>query len=201
VIGGQSASFTFSAAKAQATAARKGQKLPSMPANVDGSTIQVSTGSAVLAAYGGGSASYSKADPTIVANMKIKEAQKPGSTDAAEAMNGPMLIVGQTKAPTVSSSGASVADLEAYLLAQPGISPDLAAAIKAIGDPTTTLPIPIPIGKAVSHPVQVQGVTGLSVADSTNIGGGIIWEKNGMVYGVAGSFDENELLAVANSLQ
>jgi hypothetical protein len=172
-----------------------------MPANVDGSTIQISTGSAVLTTYGGGNASYSKADPTVIANIKAKEAAKPGSSQSADAFNVPTLVIGQTTAPTVTSTGASAADVEKYLLAQPGISPDLKSAITSIGDPTTTLPIPVPVGKATSHPVQVQGVTGLSVADSTGIGGGIIWQKNGMVYGVAGTLTENDLIAVADSLQ
>jgi hypothetical protein len=113
---------------------------------------------------------------------------------------GSMLVIGQSTAPVVTSSGVSATDLETYLLAQPGISPDLANAIRAIGDPTSTLPIPIPISKATSHTVQVQGVSGVSVADSTGLGGGIIWVKNGIVYGVAGTFSENDLLAVANSL-
>jgi anti-sigma factor RsiW len=201
VMPGQSASFTFNAATARATAAKQGKTLPPMPANVDGSTVQVTSGAGVLTTYGSGAAKALKGDPTAVANMKIKEAQNPNAAQVGEALSGPTLVIGQMVAPTINSTGASVSDLEAYLLAQPGISPDLANAIKSIGDPTTTLPIPIPVGKATSHPVQVQGVTGLSVADSTGLGGGIIWQKNGMIYGVAGTLTENDLIAVANSLQ
>jgi hypothetical protein len=200
VMASQSASFTFNAATARATAAKQGKTLPQMPANIDGSTVQVTTGTGVLTTYGTSAMSALKADPTAVANMKIKEAQKPGSTQEAAALQS-QLIIGQMVAPTINSTGASVSDLEAYLLAQPGISPDLANAIKSIGDPTTTMPIPIPVGKATSHSIQVQGVAGLSVADSTGLGGGIIWQKNGMIYGVAGTFSENDLIAVANSLQ
>ena len=111
------------------------------------------------------------------------------------------IAIGQTRAPTIQATGVSVPELENYLLAQPGISPELAQAIRALGDPTTTLPVPIPLDKAISHPVQVQGVPGLSIADSTGIGGGIVWEKNGMIYGVGGTFSEEVLLRVANSLK
>lgn len=201
IVGGQSASFTFSAAKAKATAAQKGMTLPPMPANIDGSTVQVTTGSAVLTTYGGNIAKYSSADPTVVANLKVKETAKAGTGSSVNLANLPSLVIGQTKAPVVTSTGASATDLEAYLLAQPGIDPNLAAAIKAIGDPTTVLPIPVPTDKATSHSIQVQGVTGISVADSTGIGGGIIWLKGGMVYGVAGPLTENDLLIAANSLQ
>lgn len=189
VMPGQSGSFTFSAAKAQAAAAAKGKRLPPMPANVDGSSIQITTGPAVAAVY---------ANPQT--DQALKNAQQKEDPQAAAAQLGPMLIVGQTTAPVVKSTGVSAAELENYLLEQPGISPDLANAIRAIGDPSSTLLIPIPVSKASSHQVQVQGVTGLAVADSTGLGGGIVWQKNGVVYGVAGTLTESQLIAVANSL-
>lgn len=179
VVPGQSGSFTFSAEKARATAAAKGTSPPPMPPNIDGSSLQVTTGAAVLAIY-----------PST--------SPRSGAQGQETA---PALAVGQTRAPVIQATGVSVPDLEQYLLAQPGISPDLAQAIRALGDPTTTLPVPIPLNKAISHPVQVQGVSGLAIADSTGIGGGIVWEKNGMIYGVGGTFSEDVLLSVANSLR
>ncbi len=190
VMPGQSASFTFSAVKARATAARQGKTLPPMPANVDGSTLQVTTGAAVVAIYRDAS------DQTSM----VTSAKETKSPDELASQMGPTLVVGQMAAPVVTSTGASAAEIEQYLLAQPGISPALADAIRAIGDPTSTLPIPVPIDRATSHPVVVQGVQGLAVADSTGLGGGIVWQKNGIIYGVAGSFSESDLLAVANSL-
>jgi len=163
-----------------------------MPGNIDGSSVQVSTGAAVVSTYG-------MPDTTNVGAAKATASKVKSDSEAIESM-GSILVIGQSTAPVVTSSGVSAADLESYLLAQPGISPDLANAIRAIGDPTSTLPIPVPVSKATSHTVQVQGVSGISVADSTGLGGGIIWVKNGLVYGVAGTFSENDLLAVANSL-
>jgi hypothetical protein len=49
--------------------------------------------------------------------------------------------------------------------------------------------------------VQVQGTSGLAVGDNTGIGSGVIWEKDGVVYGVAGALPESQILAIANSLQ
>jgi Putative zinc-finger len=189
VIPSQTGAFTFSAAKARATAAAQGKTLPAMPANVDGSTLQVTVGAGVVAIY----------QANVTGPSATGEKTASGATKQ-ETQQVPALIVGQAIAPSVTSTGASVAEIEQYLLAQPGISPDLAAAIRSIGDPTTTLPIPVPINRAISHPVNVQGVSGLSVADSTGLGGGIIWVKNGMVYGVAGALSESDLLDVANSL-
>jgi hypothetical protein len=191
VIPGQSASFTFSAAKAKAAAAAQGKTIPPMPANIDGSSVQVSAGAAVLATYTNGNL-----------NQSVALSEKSGKPSVNELANQDMqlLLVGQSTAPVVTSTGVSAAELEQYLLAQPGISPDLTAAIKAIGDPTSALPIPVPVNKASAHPISVQGVQGLAVADSTGLGGGLVWEKNGTIYGVAGTYTEAELLAVANSL-
>jgi len=183
---GQSASFTFSAQKAEATAAKQGKQIPAMPSNLNGSTLVVTTKPAVMTTYTNGTF-----DPKSAKSVDEK---------TLASQNAQILIIGQMPAPVVTSTGASASEIEQYLLAQPGISPDLAQAIRAIGDPTTTLPIPVPVDRAASHSVQVQGVTGLAVADQTGLGGGIIWEKNGFVYGVAGTYSESDLLSVANSL-
>ncbi len=168
-------SFTFSAERARAAATRAGRKAPAVPAKIDGSTLYLTIGPAVLAVYGpaGG-------------NMG--------------ALGLPVLAVVEAKTPKVSSTGVSAQELENYLLAQPGIPPGLAAQIRAIGDPKSTLPIPIPVDLASARPVQVQGVPGLLVADATGLGSGVIWQKDGIVYAVAGMVTQSQVLAVAGSL-
>lgn len=113
----------------------------------------------------------------------------------------PALAVGQTRAPKVSSTGVSVKELEDYVLDLPGVSPGLAASVRAIGDPTSTLPVPIPVSMAHSTSVTVQGVQGLAVGDSTGLGSVVIWEKNGTIYGVGGPLPENQVIEIANSLR
>ena len=76
----------------------------------------------------------------------------------------------------------------------------LAAQIRAIKDPSSTLPVPIPVDMATSKKVTVQGVEGIFVGDSTGLGSAVIWQKDGIVYGVAGTLTEQQVLAVANSL-
>jgi hypothetical protein len=114
---------------------------------------------------------------------------------------GKTLIVGVATAPTVSSDGASVADIQAYLLSQPSVTPALAAQIRAISDPGSTLPVPIPLGQAAAKNVGVHGTTGLFIGDSTGLGSGVLWQQNGLVYVVGGTLTEAETLAVANSLK
>ena len=175
------ATFTFSADLARQSASSIGRTPPPMPANIDGSKLFITGGPAVVQFYGD--------DAT------------PSSTTAGSPLGGlPKLIIAQGKGPTVQSDGVTVEQLQQYLLAQPGISPALAAQIKAIKDPSSTLPIPIPVDMASSKSITVQGVQGVFVGDSTGLGSAVIWSKDGMVFGVAGTLSEAEILAVANSL-
>ena len=184
VVNRSSATFVFSADSTRQSAARLGRTPPPMPANVDGSKLVITGGPAVVQIWGA-----------------------PGPSDPSGASRGtspaaiPTLIVGQAKAPTVASDGVTVDELRAYLLQQPGISPQLAAAIRAIGDPASTLPVPVPAELAVSHPVRVQGTDGLFVGDNTGIAAAIIWQKDGMMFEVIGSLTESQALAVADSMR
>ncbi|HEY8787187.1 MAG TPA: hypothetical protein VIN63_12000 [Candidatus Limnocylindria bacterium] len=180
VINRSTATFTFSADSTQQAAARQNRTAPPLPANIDGSKLFITGGPAVVQIWGApaGTPSASGAYPDV-----------------------PTLVVGQAKAPTVSSDGVTVDQLRAYLLSQPGISPQLAAAIRAIGDPSSTLPVPVPAELAISHPVTVQGVQGLYIGDNTGIASAVIWQKDGMMFEVIGSFTESQALAIANSMR
>jgi hypothetical protein len=165
------ATFVFDAALARTSAAAIGRTAPPMPARLDGSRLVFSGGPAIFVTYG----EMSHASGT--------------------------LVVGLAKAPTASSDGASVSEIQAYLLAQPSVSPGLAAQIRAISDPSTTLPIPIPVGQAAAKNVHVHGTTGLFIGDSTGLGSGVLWQQNGLVYVVGGTLTEAETIAAANSLR
>jgi hypothetical protein len=180
VINRSSATFTFSASSTQQAATRQNRTAPPMPANMDGSKLFITGGPAVVQIWGA-------------------PAGATGATGAYPDV--PTLVVGQAKAPTVSSDGVTVDELRTYLLSQPGISPQLAAAIRAIGDPSSTLPVPVPAELAVSHPVTVQGVPGLYIGDNTGIASAVIWQKDGMMFEVIGSFSESQALAIANSMR
>jgi hypothetical protein len=112
----------------------------------------------------------------------------------------PTLAIGATKAPVVTSTGVTVQQLENYVLSLPGVSPQLAAEIKAIGDPTSTLPLPIPLDLAHAQNVTVQGVHGVAVGDNTGMGSVVIWEKDGIIHGVGGTLTQDQVMAIAESL-
>lgn len=172
------ATFTFSAAKAQAAAAAQGKTLPPMPAGMDGSTLTLTVGPAIVEVFGD---------------------LKQGSATDVSQLALPDLIVAESRAPVVTSTGVSATQLEDYLLKQPGITPQLAADIRALGDPTHTLPIPVPVGFATSADVTVQGVQGVALGDNTGAGAAVVWIK-GNVFFVGGTLKQSEILSIANQL-
>jgi len=180
VVNRSTATFTFSAEAARASAAKAGRTIPPLPKDIDGAKLTLTGGPAAIQVWG---------------------AADPASTAAPGALGGiPTLIVGQAKAPTVTSDGVTVDELRSYLLQQPGISPQLAAALRAVTDPSSTLPVPVPAELAISHPVKVQGVDGIFIGDSTGLGSAVLWQKDGVMFEVLGSLTESQVLAVANSL-
>lgn len=179
VVSGGVVAFTFDARLARAAAAKAGAQLPTMPAGLDGSTLSVSIAPAVVVSYG--------VDPATLL-------QGGGGMP-----NGEAFVVVKTRVPTVSSTGVTARQLEAYLLGVPGIPAGVASEIRAIGDPTQTIPVPIPIGVASGSSVTINGARGLLVGDLTGLGSAVIWQHNGVVYAVAGTLTSNQVLAIARS--
>jgi hypothetical protein len=172
--------FTFSKDKAAAAAAQAGKTLPALPAGMEGAQLTVTVGPAVAEIYG---------------NMN-----KPSASSDISQLGLPQLVVAESTAPVATSAQVTVKQLEDYLIAQPGISAELKAAIKAIGDPSTTLPVPIPVQFATSSSVTIQGVQGIALGDNTGVGAGVIWVKNGVVYGVVGTVKKSDAENIANHL-
>jgi hypothetical protein len=173
VIAHATASLTFDAARLRASAAKQGVRVASMPGSIDRSTIYVSAGPALVELWGGSAAANGQGQA-------------------------PTLVIAQTRVPLVESTGASVTQLEDYLLSQPGVPPDIAAQIKAIKDPSTTLPIPIPAGLATTRPVVINGAKGLLI--DAGIAAGVVWENNGVIYAVGGQLTPDQVIALASSL-
>src|SRR5205823_13979784 len=96
----------------------------------------------------------------------------------------PQLVIVQMKAPVLYSDGPSVAQYEDALLSMPGVPPSLASQIRALGDLSSTLPIPIPTSLASAHSADISGSPGLVIGDTTGIASGVLWQSHGLVYGV-----------------
>jgi hypothetical protein len=205
-------SFVFSTEQARLSAVAAGGSLPRLPSNINGTTLEVSAGPALIVTYGEGAALSQAIDShvgSLSASPDVVATGAPAGEPSSVAGGGglgalvaglPNLVVVQMKAPHVSTNGGvSLKELEDAILAMPGVSQQLKDAVHAIGDPASTLPVPVPSG-ANSQRVEVQGVTGLAIGDSTGIGSVVVWVKGGMVYAVAGTLKEADVLSTARSL-
>jgi hypothetical protein len=184
-------SFTFSKQKADDYAQSQGAKAPPLPSNLDGARLDVTLGPAEIALYGG-----DLAGAVRQGTKQETPGQAPTTSDLL-----PQLAIVATKVPTVTATGASVADIKNAVANQPGVSPELKAAILAIGDPNNmTLPIPILDGiPAHDSGLLSDGKTTYVYEGDTTVGG-VVFIRGGNLWAVAGAFDEATLLKVANSL-
>ncbi|MBV9797721.1 MAG: hypothetical protein JO039_06725 [Solirubrobacterales bacterium] len=112
----------------------------------------------------------------------------------------PTLGVATMPRPKALSTGASMSQIEAFLLSQPGIPPELAEEVRLLGDLRTILPVPVPPGASVRS-VQVGGWPGVLLADKLNAAAGVVWEDGRrMLHVVAGILDSRDVLNVADQL-
>jgi hypothetical protein len=119
---------------------------------------------------------------------------------AANGTEVPTLGIVTMPRPTARSTGASLSQIEAFLLGQPGIPPGLAEEVRLLGDLRTTLPVPVPSGASVRS-VQIGGWPGVLVADRSNAAAGVVWEDGrGVLHVVAGILDSQDVLNVAKQL-
>lgn len=143
----------------------------STAASLAGSSVTLDAGPAVVAEYAG-----------------------------AHGIQAPTMAVATMRRPMARSSGASVSQIEAFLLGQPGIPPELAEEIRLLGDLRTILPVPVPPGVSVRS-VQVVGWPGVLLADPSSAVSAVVWEDGqGLLRVVAGILDSSDVLNVADQL-
>jgi hypothetical protein len=159
--------FTFDSARARAAAARRGARQAPMPADIDGATIAVEVCAEVFAEYG-------------------------------PRASGPSALVAlRMRAPIVRTTGVSLERLQQYLLSLPDVSPDLAARIRAVGDPAGTLPLLVLSADGAVQPARVQDRPASMLTGSTHYGTGFAWIRDGFVVAVYGSSPTAELRTAA----
>jgi hypothetical protein len=139
---------------------------------VAGSTLEITGGPAIAVQYGGRSGGAGLTTLAIVAAQR----------------------------PLATSTGATASQLERFLLSQAGLPSGLAEQLRLLGNPASTLPVPIPRGMWVQR-THIGGAPALLVTDSTAFASGIIWESHdGVVYGVGGLLDREDVLRVARQV-
>jgi hypothetical protein len=164
------ATFTFSAEQAAATAAATGQALPPTPAGLDGSAVRLVAGPGVAAVF--------------------------------ESASGvPGLVVGRAVAPTASSTGVPFDTVRDYLLSLPGLPEDVAAQLRTFTADGGTLPLPVPSDQVTTSSTDVNGAPATVLATRDGALTAVVWVADGNVTVVAGSLDDDEVLAVARGLR
>ncbi len=121
-------------------------------------------------------------------------------------------MIVEMPSPVVSATGkASLQDLRNFVIALPGLPPQVAAQLKQINLLSGVLPLPIPSG-VTAKSVAVHGTAGLLLTSSitTSIeqiksfpaGSAVIWQAGGIIYALGGTIsDTNQLINVANALR
>jgi hypothetical protein len=110
------------------------------------------------------------------------------------------LVIAAARRPVASSAGATASQLETFLLSRPGMPAALADEIRELGKPGAVLPVPVPSGMwaEVEH---IGGARAVLVTDPDGFASGVIWEsRDGIVRGVGGLLDSEDVLGVARQI-
>lgn len=168
-----SSSFTFSAARAAASAEAAGEDLPPVPAGLDGTTVRLTAGPGVLATW-----SSSTGLPALAVAR--------GVAPTADSSGAPF---SEVRDYLLSLPGLP-ADVAAQL-----------ATFTGDGSTGSTLPLPVPTDRATTGTADVDGVPATTIAARDGSMAAVVWTQDGELTAVAGTLSTDELLAVARGLR
>lgn len=113
------------------------------------------------------------------------------------------IIVGQGRSPELVAPGADVTAIRDALLALPFLPENLRSQLASINDWQHTFIVPNIDGS--SQEVMVAGTQGVFISPSEGPDAGddsaLIWQKDGVVYGIYGSLTLEQALDLANSMK
>ncbi len=118
----------------------------------------------------------------------------------SEARGVPAMIVARAVAPTATSTGVSFETARDYLLSLPGVPADVAAQLRSFSGDGTTLPLPLPAGQVRTSRTDVDGVPATVITSTDGSIAGVVWVRDGIITAVAGTLDDDEVVAVARGL-
>ncbi len=184
------ARFTADTARLQAIVDMLGMPDVTIPAELDGAAVTITT-------------------PPVVALIYESAGQRgPGQT-------GRGVVFMQARNPEiVLPEGVKLAELGELALRLSGMAPDDARRLAQTIDWSSTLLIPIPANAATVSEVQVRGVTGLLIlttgreSSAVTVGdewiaqhATLLWSEGDTVYAATGAIDQATLVEMANSMQ
>ncbi len=195
---GLTAKGTLQAAQLQAILDALEMKDVTLPKDLDGATLTLQTGAAVVASYGN----------------CVRYADLSAATMRGPRTGGPMrgaprdpscVALWQMPSPQISADPATVdpRPLGEVLLRVLGRTPAEARQLSQSINWATTLVIPIPTGAADYREVTVNGATATLIveAEAETPAYTLVWTSNGMVYALFGFGDAAQGVALAQSLK
>jgi hypothetical protein len=142
------------------------------------------------------------APPPGVDGSSVRLVAGPGVAQIWSSASGaPALIVGRAVAPTAFSSGVAFETARNYFLSLPGLPDDVAAQLRTFAADGSTLPLPVPADEVTSRSDVVNGSTATVLETRDRTLAAVVWLDDGVLTFVAGSVDDDEVLAVARALR
>ncbi len=125
----------------------------------------------------------------------------PGAAQVWQSASGvPALVVGRAVAPTAFSSGLPFEQVRDYLLSLPGLPPGVAEQLRTFAADGSTLPLPVPADEVTTSSTEVDGAPATLLVSRDRALSAVVWVQDGVLTVVAGSLDDDEVLAVARGL-
>ncbi len=110
------------------------------------------------------------------------------------------VIVASMATPTVDVQGIDVRSLAATLAGMPGVPPALTAQLRG-ADLSRTLIVPVTDAQTVRNGTMIGGNPSTVIAQKDGSSAVALWFKGGILYIVAGNFDGETILKVAQSVK
>lgn len=112
------------------------------------------------------------------------------------------LVVGQSGSLTADTEGGLSLDrLRAFLLELPGLPARTVRQLQAISDWRSTLPLPVPVDRLDWDQATISGAPGVVLKERSGLGSAALWQRDGRIFGVAGTYDTEVVRRVAESLR
>lgn len=109
----------------------------------------------------------------------------------------PLLIAGVAGPPEVTARNAALEEVRDFLLSREELPEGLRAQLAGIADWRHTLPLPLPTDRMVWDELTVAGVEGLAFGDDSGLGAAVVWQRDGLIRGLAGPQPRSLLLELA----
>jgi Putative zinc-finger len=191
LIDSSKGTFTFNAAQARAYLDSTGQGNVSIPPELDGATFTLSVAPGVIVSYGKQCQTEDQNATGSIWGVIV-----PGCS------GGKPFYLAEVPSPVLRATGnASLEDLRSFILSLPKLSRSVRLLLQDVNLSTGVVPLPIP-AQVQAEKVSTHGVQGVLMVDSSLSLGAVLWQKDGIIYLVAGeTSDKTEIKASANSLQ